>query len=164
MKELRKTISFFNKIKWLGLVFGAFMCLYIEPLLGSIWAMTLGTIAGVAFLYICENEKKRLIGDHVAKDLKEALCKGGYKDTVFEMKHMRPGMIIRIYVINSGKNTIYCNGIIVRQIQRSWYKDKIWITQLVGVRNEEEIGTARDTLDDELIEDIRRMRDEARRK
>ncbi|MBQ4649143.1 MAG: hypothetical protein IJB73_00425 [Firmicutes bacterium] len=162
MEKVTKTIGILDKVKWLGLLFGVFMCLFIEPRLGEIWAMGLGTVAGVAFIYICNNEKKTVLSEHVAMDLKEALQTGGYKDSVIEIKHLRAGMLIRIYVVRAGDNAVYCNGIVVQQIERSWYKEKVWITQLVDIDDADAVKTARDTLDEELISDLKKMRDDAR--
>ena len=53
-----------------------------------------------------------------------------------------------------------CNGAIVRQISKSWYREKVWITQLIGVKSEEEIDDARKALDDELLEDLKKMKEE----
>ena len=138
------------------------MCLFIEPRLGEMWAMGLGTVAGVAFIYICNHEKNSVMIEHVAMDIKNALQARGYKDSVVEIKYLRAGMLIRIYVIKAGENAIYCNGIVVQTIAESWYKEKVWITQLVDVETREEIESARDTLDEELISDLKRMRDEAK--
>jgi len=164
LEKINKTIGILNKVKWLGLLLGVFMCVFVEPRLGDVWAVGLGTVAGVAFIYICDHEKRSILGEHVALDLKRALSARGYKDAVLEIKHLKAGLLIRIYVIKAGENAVYCNGIIVQQIESSWYKDKVWITQLVDIESHDEIKTARDTLDDELLEDLKRMRDEARRK
>jgi hypothetical protein len=51
----------------------------------------------------------------------------------------------------------------MEKITQSWYKDMVWITQLVDLNNEDEIKEARETLDDELIEEIKRLREESRR-
>lgn len=162
MEKVKKTIDILNKVKWLGLLFGVFMCLFIEPRLGEIWAMGLGTVAGVAFIYICNHEKNSVFIEHVAMDLKGALQARGYEDAVVEIKYLRAGLLIRIYVIRAGENAIYCNGIIVQQIADSWYKEKVWVTQLVDINERDEISDARDTLDEELISDLKRMRDDAR--
>ena len=53
-----------------------------------------------------------------------------------------------------------CNGAIVRQTSKSWYREKVWITQLIGVKSEEEIDDARKALDDELLEDLKKMKEE----
>lgn len=115
-------------------------------------------------MFICENEKKNIICDHVADDLHGALEKQGYRDVVFEIKIMKPGMIIRIFTIGtSEEDTVICNGAVVRQISRSWYREKVWITQLVSVRNEDEIDDTRKALDDELIEDFKKMKEEKKK-
>ena len=140
MEKIQKTMVLLNRLKWLGLVLGAVMCVLTQPRFGDIWSVVLGTVAGVGFMFICENEKKNTICDHVADDLHGALEKEGYSDVAFEIKFMKPGMIIRIFTIGtSDHDTVLCNGAIVRQISKSWYREKVWITQLIGVKSEEEI-------------------------
>ncbi len=121
MEKIKKRIVLLSRLKWLGLLLGAIMCIFTQPRFGDIWSVILGTAAGVGFMFICENEKKNIICDHVADDLHGALEKQGYRDVVFEIKIMKPGMIIRIFTIGtSEEDTVICNGAVVRQISRSW--------------------------------------------
>lgn len=164
MEKIKKRIVLLSRLKWLGLLLGAIMCIFTQPRFGDIWSVILGTAAGVGFMFICENEKKNIICDHVADDLHSALEKQGYRDVVFEIKIMKPGMIIRIFTIGtSEEDTVICNRAVVRQISRSWYREKVWITQLVSVRNEDEIDETRKALDDELIEDFKKMKEEKKK-
>ena len=157
MKKLRKTLVFFARLKWLGLLLGAVMCIITLPSFGEVWSVVLGTVAGFGFMYLCENEKKNIICDHVADDLHDALEKEGFHDVAFEIKVIRRGMIIRIFTIGtSEEDTAVCNAAIVRRISKSWYREKVWITQLVSVQNEDEIDEARKLLDEELFEDLKR--------
>lgn len=164
MEKVKKTIVLLSRLKWLGLLLGAVMCFFTQPRFGDIWSVVLGTAAGVGFMFICENEKKNVICDHVAEDLHGALEKEGYGDVVFEIKMMKPGMIIRAFIIGAlEEDTVRCNGALVRQISRSWYRERVWITQLAGVRNEEEIDDVSQALDDELIEDFKKMQEEKKK-
>lgn len=163
MEKVKKTTAILGRLKWLGLVFGTVMCVLTQPRFGDVLSVILGAAAGIGFIFICENEKKNIICDHVADHLHGALEKEGYGDCVFEIKLMKPGMIIRIYTINYGGNAMVCNDIIVRQISRSWYRDSVWITQVVDVKDEDEIENARMALDDELLEDLKKMKDERKK-
>ena len=157
MNKLRKTLVFFARLKWLGLLLGAVMCIITLPSFGEVWSVVLGIVAGFGFMYLCENEKKNIICDHVADDLHDALEKEGFHDVAFEIKVIRRGMIIRIFTIGtSEEDTDICNGAIVRRISESWYREKVWVTQLVSVQNEDEIDEARKMLDEELFEDLKR--------
>lgn len=159
MEKVKKTILLLGRLKWLGLLLGALMCVLTQPRFGDVWSVILGTIAGVGFMFICENEKKNVICDHVAEDLGDALEKEGCRNAAFEIKVMKPGMIIRIYAIGAEADAAVCNGVIVRQIARSWYRERVWITQLVSLDSEDEIEEARRALDNELIEDFKKMKD-----
>ena len=112
MEKIKKRIVLLSRLKWLGLLLGAIMCIFTQPRFGDIWSVILGTAAGVGFMFICENEKKNIICDHVADDLHGALEKQGYRDVVFEIKIMKPGMIIRIFTIGtSEEDTVICTGV-----------------------------------------------------
>ncbi len=162
METVKKNLTFLNRLKWLGILLGSFMCIFTEPRLGSIFSVALGTIAGVAFIAICERSKKNIMCDHVADDLQNALENKGFKDFVFEIRSMKPGLIIRIYMIKVGEAALTCNRIIIQRISESWYKEMVWITQLVDVNSEAEIKESRGVLDDELIEELKKMRDSFR--
>lgn len=165
MEKVKKNIILLGRLKWLGLFLGALMCTLTQPRFGDIWSVILGTVAGVGFMFICENERKNIICDHVAEDLHGAMEKGGYSDAVFEIKLMKPGMIIRVYAIGAGadKDALLCNNIIVKQIAKSWYRERVWITQIVSVESEDDIEEARKALDDELIEDLKKMKNAAKK-
>ena len=162
MEKVKKTSRLLGRLKWLGLVLGGIMCFLIQPRLGNIWSVVLGTAAGIGFMFICENERKNVLCDHVADDLHSALEAGGYGDAAFEIKVMKPGMIIRIYAIGEDVDAARCNDIVVKKIAGSWYKERVWITQLVTVDSEEEIESTRKALDEELLSDLKKMKDEQR--
>ena len=165
MEKVKKTIVILSRIKWLGLLLGAVMCVFTQPRFGDIWSVVLGTAAGIGFMLICENEKKNTICDHVADDLHSALEHEGYRDVAFEIKILRPGMVIRILTIGTSENdAAICNGAVVRQIARSWYREKVWITQLISVKSQEDIAEASKALDNEIIEDLRKMKEERKKK
>ena len=161
MEKVKKTIRLLGRHKSLGLVLGGIMSFLIQPRLGNICSV-LGTAAGIGFMFICENERKNVLCDHVADDLHSALEAGGYGDAAFEIKVMKPGMIIRIYAIGADVDAARCNDIVVKKIAGSWYKERVWITQLVTVDSEEEIESTRKTLDEELLSDLKKMKDEQR--
>lgn len=163
MDKVKKTMKFLGRLKWLGLVLGGVMCFLIQPLLGNIWSVVLGTAAGAGFMFICENERKNVLCDHVAEDLHNALDKEGYGDAAFEIKVMKPGMIIRVYAIGAGDNAAECNSIVVKKIAGSWYKENVWITQLVAVESEDEIESTAKALDEELLSDLKKMKEEQKK-
>lgn len=164
MEQVKKNMTLLNRIKWLGLLLGAGMYFFVEPNLGVMWASALGAIAASAFVLICENASKTIMCEHVAFDLGAVLKARGFSRHSFEIKSLKTGLIIRIYLIRAGEKAVLCNSIIMERITQSWYKDMVWITQLVDLESEEDISEARDNLDDELIEELKRMREESRKK
>lgn len=163
MEQVKKNLAILGKVKYLGLLLGAGMYFYVEPRMGSVWASVLCCLAGCGFIVICENARKTIMCEHVVQDLGGALKARGFSRHSFEIKSLKAGLIIRIYMIRAEEKISLCNSIIMERITQSWYKDMVWITQLVDLNSEDEIREARDTLDDELIEQIKEMREEARR-
>ena len=145
------------------MIFGVVMYMFVEPRMGIAWASVLCFAAGLGFILICENSRKIIMCEHVANDLGNVLKARGFSRHSFEIKNLKAGLIIRIYLISADERVALCNRIIMERITQSWYKDMVWITQLVDLNNEDEIKEARETLDDELIEEIKRLREESRR-
>ena len=163
MEQVKRNLAILSKVKYLGLIFGVVMYMFVEPRMGSVWASVLCFLAGLSFILICENSRKIIMCEHVANDLGSALKARGFSRHSFEIKNLKAGLIIRIYLIRAEERVALCNSIIMEKITQSWYKDMVWITQLVDLNNEDEIKEARETLDDELIEEIKRLREESRR-
>ena len=164
MEQVKKNLTILNKLKYLGLLLGAGMYLYVEPRMGSLWASALCLLAGMGFTFICENSARTIMCEHVAKDLGAALRERGFSRHSFEIKSLKTGLIIRIYMIRAEEKVAQCNSIIMERISQSWYKESVWITQLVDLDSEDDIRDARESLDDELVEQLKKMRDEARKK
>ena len=53
MEKMKKTIALLSRLKWLGLLLGALMCIVTQPRFGDVWSVVLGTAAGVGFMFIC---------------------------------------------------------------------------------------------------------------
>jgi len=164
MEQVKKNLTLLGRLKWLGPVLAVVMYLFVEPRLGYMWALALGSIAGSAYILICDNARKTIMCEHVALDLGAVLKARGFSRHSFEIKSLKTGLIIRIYLISAGEKAVACNTIIMERITNSWYKDMVWITQLVDLDSEEDINEARDNLDDELIEQLKRMKEESRKK
>lgn len=164
MEQVKKNLDLLNKLKWLGPGFAIFMYFFTEPRLGDMWSIALGSLAGSAFILICENARKSIMCEHVALDLGNLLKSKGFGRHSCEIKSLKTGLIIRIYLIRAGEKAINCNHAVMERITDSWYKDMVWITQLVDLDAEDEIEEARENLDNELIEHLKKMREESRKK
>lgn len=162
MEKVAKRIKLIDRIKWLGIVLGTVMCLAVQSVFGNFLAVVSGTISGLAFIYICEKGKRSVLSDHIADDIHQELSQKGFDDCIIEIRLFRLGLLIRIYTLNAGDNIMKYNAAILSKLKRSWYREKIWVTQLVDVKDKTEVAIARSKLDNELIEDIRKMKDNIR--
>ena len=89
------------------------------------------------------------------KDMREGLDRAGFGDTVFEIKSLNIGLVVRVYLIQARNRAEIYSKVISDRLEASWYKKHIWLTQVVDVERAEAIGDARRVLNDALIEDIK---------
>ena len=157
MEKVMKNMKLINRLKWLGIVLGAVMCVIVQSSFGNFWAVVSGTVSGLAYIYICERGKRSVLSDHIADDIHQELSQKGFDDCIIEIKLFRLGVLIRIYTLNAGENILRYNAAILSKLKNSWYKEKIWVTQLIDVKDRTEIASARNKLDTELINDIKKM-------
>ena len=141
-------------LRYLGFLFGAVMYWVMYMSLGETAAIILGVLAGVSFFAICDHGRKTILFDHIAEQLKEEIARLGRMECVIEIKMIRIGLIIRVYLIKAGDQTARYSKAIVDAISRSWYKQHVWITQVVSVDSEEEIKQAEKNLNKDIIAEI----------
>ena len=44
MEKMKKTIALLSRLKWLGLLLGALMCIVTQPRFGDIWSVVLSIL------------------------------------------------------------------------------------------------------------------------
>lgn len=154
--RVRKRVVLLRRIKWLGLLFGLIMYYVTVPAFGDIIATILACAAASAFYIICDRESKATMCEHVSQHLHDALIGVGQKESVFEIKAARPGLIIRVYLIRAHEKAPLCTKVLLHTISESWYRSGVWVTQIADLNSENEIEEAQQTLNDELLEDLRK--------
>lgn len=159
MEKIRKKADFLGRIKWLGLILGIFMYYATVDAFGDIVSTILGCIAATSFYIICENERKTMICRHVSQQLRGVLQKIGQRESVFEIKASSTGFVIRVYLIRAGERAPLCTKALLDSIANSWYRSRVWATQIVDVDEPEEIPDAQKMLNDELFEDLKKNKD-----
>ena len=120
--------------------------------------------AGGMRVLFCEDGKRGVLCEHIAEDLQEAMERVGEQDCIFEIKSMKLGLIIRVYFIKAGEMAPRYGKALIEAIARSWYRSRIWITQFVDVENEAELRDAEALLNEELLRNLKRQRDEQKKK
>ena len=160
--EVEKKVQFFKRLRWAGLLFGILMFCCTFMAFGDTVAVLLGIAASTGFYWICSRESMRTMCQFVADDLKSAVLEAGHSRCIVEIRSLSSGLITRVYLVRAeGKETLL-NRVILERINRSWYRKNIWITQILGMEDESELQDAHDFLDEALMEDIRKKRDEER--
>ena len=164
MEQVEKSIRLLGYIKWAGLALGLLMYGVTLRAFGEAWATGLGVLAACAFFFVCEDGKRGVLCEHIAEDLQEAMERVGEQDCIFEIKSMKLGLIIRVYFIKAGEMAPRYGKALIEAIARSWYRSRIWITQFVDVENEAELRDAEALLNEELLRNLKRQREEQKKK
>ncbi len=157
MDSVRKKAVILGRVKWLGLFAGLIMYYATVKSFGNAISMILACVAALAFYCICENERRTVISKHISEHLSEVLAKVGQPENIFEIKSTGARMIIRIYLIRARERAPLCSKAAMDAITKSWYRSKVWITQIVDIDNQEEIPEAQKALDDQLFDSLKRM-------
>ena len=92
----------------------------------------------------------------IRDSIRGALKRAGNKDAVFEVKLMKIGIVIRVYLIRARQKSVICSKSIVSSISRGWYKRYICATQIVDLDNESDVKEAQLMLNEDLWADIRK--------
>jgi len=154
--RVRKRVDLLGRIKWLGLFFGLIMYYATVSAFGDIIATALACAAATAFYVICDRESKTTICEHVSGHLHTVLVNAGQRDSVFEIKTARTGLIIRVYLIRAHERAPLCTKALLHAISESWYRSRVWVTQIIDLNSENEIEDAQQTLNEELLEDLKK--------
>lgn len=154
MEQVEKKMKLLSNIKWAGFALGIIMYFATANAFGETWATVLGTIAACAFFILCESGKRGVLCEHIVDDLQSAIEQLGKLDCVFEIKSMKVGLIVRVYFIKAGEMAPRYGKAVIEAIARSWYRPKVWITQLVDVDSEDEIKEAEMALNEELLHSL----------
>lgn len=155
MEKTRKRAELLGRIKWLGLLFGLVMYYATADVFGDVISMILACVAATTFYVMCNNERKSTIATHVTKHLQEVLKNFGQQDSVFEIKTPNTGMVVRVYLIGAGERAVACSKLILDTIANSWYRSRVWITQIVDLEKREDIPEAQRALNEELFNSIK---------
>lgn len=144
-----------GKLRWLWFVPALIMFFVSRMAFGTTAAAILAAAFGIGYFKICTGAKKKVICDEIISDMKESLGKAGFENTVFEIKSMSIGLVVRVYLIRARSRAEIYSRIISERIESGWYKKHIWVTQVVDVEKSESIEEARRVLNEVLLEDIR---------
>lgn len=155
MGKSERTIKTLNSVRWLGimpaLIIYAACAGVFAPWLTAV--LTVGFWAGFAF--ICTSEKKRILCADIVKDITGALARAGHKDAVFEIKPLKIGIVIRVYLIRARHKSMLCSEAITSSITSGWYRHYVRAMQIVDLDSEADVSEAQMMFNEDLWADIR---------
>ena len=115
------------------------------------------------FSGICNAEKKRIVWENIVKDIRNALNEVGQKEAIFEVKTIKIGMVVRVYLVKAKQRSAACSKAIVKSVSEGWYRRYICATQIIDLHKKEDLKDAKLILDDDLLNDMKEKLEERRR-
>lgn len=154
MEILEKKIKFLSWFRWMG--FGPAIIIYLAAYgVFSRWiCLILFAAFALGFYNICNSERKKILCDNIVGDIRKALNRVGQNHAVFELKSMKIGIVVRVYLIRARQKSPVCNKAVVESISNGWYRPYICATQIVDLDSENDIREAQDVLNEDLLKDI----------
>lgn len=95
-----------------------------------------------------------IISEDIVKDVKETLKAFGQENSVFEVKGFSFGLVIRVYLYRASIKTPACTKAIMEKLSKGWYKNLVWVAQVVDVAEESQMKSLQKELDQALIETL----------
>ena len=89
----------------------------------------------------------------------EKLCS---KNSVFEVRGFSFGLVVRVYLYRANIKTPACTKAIMDRLSRGWYKNLVWVAQVVDVTEEGQMKSLQKELDQALIDTLESERGKKR--
>ena len=151
----QKQVKTLSLMRWAAIIPGLIMYSATLDKFGYNWALTLSFLAVMGFCYICSKERRMILCESIVADIKKELQNLGHEKAVYELKNLKSGIIVRVYLIGAGAKAYLCNRAVIETLSRGWYSGHISITQIVDLASEADIREAKETLDEDLLDEMR---------
>ncbi|MFR7990992.1 MAG: hypothetical protein ACLU5F_10380 [Anaerovoracaceae bacterium] len=155
---MEKTVRAIGICRWLGLPLGGIMFFFTYGSFGITIASVLSIMAAVSFWILMRSEQSRLIGQTIAREIKEAINEAGNVESYIEIKRLKSGIIARVYLINAREKVAVVNKAIARRLERCTFKKYLWIMQLTDMPGKSALRDTQRMLNDQLLEELMRKR------
>ena len=155
---MEKTVKTIGLFRWLGLPLGAVMFFFTRLSFGVAVASVLAVVASVSFWLLMRSEQSRLIGQTIAKEIKEAISEAGNVESYIEIKRLKSGIIARVYLINAKDKVAVIHKAIARRMEECTFKKYLWIMQLTDMPGKSAFRDTQRMLNDQLLEELMRKR------
>ena len=121
---------------------------------GNIISVILAVVAAVSFWVMMRSEQTRLIGQTIAKEIKEAISETGNVESYIEIKRLKSGIIARVYLINGRDKVSAVHRAITRRLEECTFKKYLWIMQLTDMPGKGALKETQRMLNDQLLEEL----------
>lgn len=155
---MEKAVRIIGMMKWLGLPLGYIMLFATRESFGDVAGICLGAIAAASFWVLMLREQSRIIGQTIAKEIKEAISVAGNIESFIEIKRMRSGIIARVYLINAKEKAAAVHNSISRRIEQCDLKKYLWVMQMTDMPAASSLSEMQKKLNEQLIEELLRIR------
>ena len=151
---MEKTVKIIGVSKWLCFPLGFIMFFCTQGSFGNIISVILAVVAAVSFWVMMRSEQTRLIGQTIAKEIKEAIAETGNVESYIEIKRLKSGIIARVYLINGRDKVSAVHRAITRRLEECTFKKYLWIMQLTDMPGKGALKETQRMLNDQLLEEL----------
>lgn len=151
MENNKRTVKILSGIRWLCPIPGIIMYVGTINAFGHSWAIALAAFFTSAFYFFCSRERRLVLCQSIVEDIKKELDRIGHEAVIYELRALRLGIVVRVYLIKAGKKAQLCNQAILSIIRNGWYKKFVSATQVVDLDNEVDLNEAKASLDEDLL-------------
>lgn len=154
MNKAKKYSERLDVLKWFWCIPAAVIYAATQIPFGRATAFGLALCFGAGFFLICSRGRMHIISEDIVKDVKESLKALGQENTVFEVKGFSFGLVVRVYLYRANLKTPVCTKAIMEKLSKGWYKNLVWVAQVVDVAEESQLKRLQKELDQALLDTL----------
>lgn len=151
MNKAKKYSERLDRIKWLWCIPALIMYTATITPFGKSTAFMISILFGAAFYAICSRGRMHIISEDIVKDVKDTLKRFGHEDSIYEVKGFGIGLVVRVYLFGAKVKTPACTKAIMNRLSMGWYKNLVWVAQVVDVEEESQVRKLQRELDEVLL-------------
>lgn len=155
---MEKTVKIIGLTKWLCFPLGYIMLFFTRDSFGDMTAACLSIIATVSFWAMVRNEQVRLIGQYIAKDIRDAISEISNVENMIEIKKLKSGIIARVYLINAKDKVTVIHRAIANKLNDCTFKKYLWIMQLTDMPGKSALKETQRMLNEQLLDELTKKR------
>lgn len=160
MNKAKKYSKVLELVRWFWCIPAAIMYVVTYVPFGTTAALVLALMFGGAFYFICSRGRMHIISEDIVNDIKKSLKGFGQENSIFEVKGFTFGLVVRVYLFRANVKTPMCTKVIMDRIARGWYKNMVWVAQVVDLSEKSQLKKLQKELDQALITALEKERND----